>query len=98
MADQEERMSREYLKLDIHVHTARTRTMPTPGWGKIFGLDHDETKYDEMGIEAGVILPGANPECSHSGQRRMEDIASLSGSKSLPILLRRNVMVPQKAE
>ncbi|HCU34415.1 MAG TPA: hypothetical protein DGT21_02905 [Armatimonadetes bacterium] len=54
------------MYIDIHVHTS-----DRPGPNR-YGTDETYATpaqliemYDEVGIEKAVILPGANPECSH---------------------------------
>ncbi len=51
--------------IDIHVHTVRKPGL-TRDCGDTYATPEQLFKaYDELGIERGVLLPKANPECSH---------------------------------
>lgn len=53
-------------KIDIHVHSCLKKAMPRlhlPQLGDYTTPDELRVKYDEMGIEFGVQLPGVSPEC-----------------------------------
>jgi predicted TIM-barrel fold metal-dependent hydrolase len=59
--------------IDIHVHT---RSMPGPDrWGKQAYATPEQliARYDEIGVEKGVLLPGVSPECAFAPQSN-EDI------------------------
>jgi predicted TIM-barrel fold metal-dependent hydrolase len=65
-------------KIDIHVHTARTHCIPRPGTTETYCSPEELIKkYDELGIEMGVILPEVSPECCNTGIQRLEDIAEI---------------------
>ena len=62
-------------KLDMHIHTARTRNIPKIGTTQtICSPEELIERYDSWGIEAGVILPMVSPECNATvAAQRLED-------------------------
>jgi len=56
------------LFIDIHVHTRRTPGLPR--WGEQTYATPQQLieRYDGLGIECGVILPGTGPECAYQVQ------------------------------
>lgn len=63
--------------IDIHVHTRKVAGFPR--WGKQAYAKPEQLleKYDRLGIEKGVLLPGVSPECSFVPQS-MEEILEIS--------------------
>jgi len=60
-------------KIDIHVHTRDYGGIELPRNLKVGGdtyatADVIRQKYDDWGIEYGILLPGLGPECSHCPQ------------------------------
>ena len=58
--------------IDIHVHT---RTIPGPPLGGKQAFATPEqllARYEPIGVEAAVLLPGVSPECSHVPQSNEE--------------------------
>ena len=59
-------MARLVKKIDIHVHSCLKKAMPRlhlPQLGDYTTPDELRARYDELGIEFGVQLPGVSPEC-----------------------------------
>ncbi|NLD88534.1 MAG: amidohydrolase family protein [Clostridiales bacterium] len=51
-------------KIDIHVHTSAMRGIHRFNNGGTYATPMElRAMYDAIGVEKGVILPGANPEC-----------------------------------
>lgn len=62
-------------KIDIHVHTRARRIINRLGTSSTYCTPEELlVKYEYLGIEKGVILPGANPECSYGCQSQEEVI------------------------
>jgi predicted TIM-barrel fold metal-dependent hydrolase len=67
--------------IDIHVHTRKTPGFPRGG-GPVYTTPDELTRrYDKLGIEKGVLLPGVNPECAVVPQSNEEviEIAETTG-------------------
>ena len=62
-------------KMDMHIHTARNRSIPQPGTTENLCTPEELIeRFDLWGIEAGVILPMVNPECNSTAPaQRLED-------------------------
>jgi len=62
--------------IDIHVHTWRIPGPPNLS-GKGFYSTPEQLiqRYDKLGIEQGVLLPGVNPECSYAPQSNQDIMA-----------------------
>jgi predicted TIM-barrel fold metal-dependent hydrolase len=60
--------------IDIHVHFRRSPGFPR--WGKQAYSTPEQLieRYDKLGIEKAVVLPGVSPECSHVPQSNEEVI------------------------
>ncbi len=58
--------------IDIHVHTRRVPGPPR-GNGQTYATPEQLlARYDAIGVERGVVLPGVSPECSHVPQSNEE--------------------------
>jgi len=67
--------------IDIHVHF---RSLPGfPRWGNPAYATPEQLieRYDQLGIEKAVVLPGVNPECSYVPQSNQEilEVANRTG-------------------
>ena len=61
--------------IDIHVHT-RMYKPPMRGGKQAYTMpDELIVRYDEIGVEQAVLLPGVNPECAYAPQSNEEIIA-----------------------
>ena len=72
--------------IDIHVHTRRA-PMPDRGGGPAYTTPEQLIeRYDQMGVEKAVLLPGVNPECSYVPQSVQEviDIAREYPDRFIP--------------
>lgn len=58
--------------IDIHVHTRRLPGPPRAGGATYAAPDQLIRRYDEIGVERAVLLPGVSPECSHVPQSNQE--------------------------
>lgn len=66
-------------KIDIHVHTMKTRGLPRPG-GDTFPTPQELLFiYDKIGVERGVVLPEIFMECSYdtTSNREAEETVNL---------------------
>ena len=60
--------------IDIHVHTRKYRP-PMRGGKQAYTMPDELIKrYDEIGVEQAVLLPGVNPECAYAPQSNEEII------------------------
>lgn len=50
--------------IDIHVHKRKVPGFPRGGKQSFSTPDQLIGRYDQIGIEKGVLLPGCNPECN----------------------------------
>jgi predicted TIM-barrel fold metal-dependent hydrolase len=58
--------------IDIHVHTRRIAGPPRAD-GKTYATPEQLlARYDEIGVERAVLLPGVSPECAHVPQSNEE--------------------------
>lgn len=60
--------------IDIHAHTRRLPCYPRANGESYATPEQLIAAYDELGIERGVILPTANPECCHGPQSNEESL------------------------
>ncbi len=61
--------------IDIHVHT-RMFQHPRRGGKQAYTMpDELIARYDKIGVEQAVLLPGVNPECAYAPQSNEEIIA-----------------------
>jgi len=72
--------------IDIHVHVRR---IPGPPRGKKPSYSTPEQlleRYDKIGVERAVLLPGVNPECSYVPQSNEEviEIAQMYPDRFIP--------------
>lgn len=58
--------------IDIHVHTRRRPGATRNGKQAYSTPEQLLRRYDELGIEKGVLLPGVSPECSYAPQSNEE--------------------------
>jgi len=58
--------------IDIHVHTRSIPGPPRRGKQAYATPEQLLERYDAIGVEAGVLLPGVSPECSHAPQSNQE--------------------------
>ena len=73
--------------IDIHVHTRRLRGPPRDDSGQTYASpDELLRRYDEIGVERAVVLPGVSPECTHCPQSNEEviELAELSRGRFIP--------------
>ncbi len=54
--------------IDIHVHVRRVPGFPRAGKQAYATPEQLIGRYDELGVEQAVLLPGASPECAYQGQ------------------------------
>jgi predicted TIM-barrel fold metal-dependent hydrolase len=67
----------DFKFIDIHVHVQRTKGFPRPD-GSVFALPEDLiSRYDELGIFCGVLLPCVCPDCSTHVQS-VDDVIEIS--------------------
>lgn len=62
--------------IDIHVHTRKFPCFPRGDTSVYTPPEELLARYDKIGVEKGVILPGVNPECSH-GVQSVEEVLDL---------------------
>ncbi len=60
--------------IDIHVHTRRIPGPLRQGKQAYSTPEQLITRYDAIGVESAVLLPGVNPECSYVPQSNEEVI------------------------
>lgn len=60
--------------IDIHVHTRRIPGPPRRGKQAYATPEQLIERYDKLGIETAVLLPGVNPECAYVPQSNEEVI------------------------
>ncbi len=60
--------------IDIHVHTRKIPGMARSGKQAYATPEQLIERYDALGIESAVLLPGVNPECSYVPQSNEEVI------------------------
>ena len=73
--------------IDIHVHTRRLPGPPRDESGQTYASpDELLRRYDEIGVERAVVLPGVSPECCHCPQSNEEviELAEGSGGRLVP--------------
>lgn len=72
--------------IDIHVHTRRIPGPPRADGGCFATPEELIKQYDELGIEAAVLLPGVTPECEFEPQSVMEvlEICQLHPGRFVP--------------
>ncbi|GAG24966.1 unnamed protein product, partial [marine sediment metagenome] len=73
--------------IDIHVHTRRLPGPPRDESGQTYASpDELLRRYDEIGVERAVVLPGVSPECCHCPQSNEEviELAEASGGRLVP--------------
>ena len=73
--------------IDIHVHTRRLPGPPRDESGQTYASpDELLRRYDEIGVERAVVLPGVSPECCHCPQSNEEviELAEASGGRLIP--------------
>jgi hypothetical protein len=58
--------------IDIHVHFRSTPGFPRAGGQTYATPEQLIERYDAIGVERAVVLPGVNPECSHVPQSNEE--------------------------
>jgi len=58
--------------IDIHVHTRRIPGPPRRGKQAYATPEQLLERYDAIGVESAVLLPGVNPECSYVPQSNQE--------------------------
>jgi len=58
--------------IDIHVHTRRIPGPPRADGSTYATPEQLLARYDEIGVERAVLLPGVNPECAHVPQSNEE--------------------------
>lgn len=58
--------------IDIHVHTRRIPGPPRANGQTYATPEQLIARYDAMGVECAVLLPGVSPECSHVPQSNQE--------------------------
>ena len=60
-------------KIDMHVHLKARREINRIGSGSTYCLPEELlAKYEELGVDRGVILPEVNPECLYGSQSQEE--------------------------
>ena len=72
--------------IDIHVHTRRLAG-PARGNGQTYASPAELIeRFEELGIERAVVLPGVSPECCHVPQSNEEiiELAENSGGRFIP--------------
>ena len=65
--------------IDIHVHTRRIPGPPRGGKPSYATPEQLIERYNSMGVEFGVLLPGVNPECAYVPQSN-EEVIEISES------------------
>ena len=72
--------------IDIHVHVRKRPAPLRHGKQAYIAPQQLIERYDKLGIERGVLLPGANPECSVQNQSNEEvlEIAELYPDRFIP--------------
>ena len=72
--------------IDIHCHTRRTPGFPRRGKPAYATPEQLIRRFDELGVERGVLLPGVNPECAYAPQSNEEilDIAREFPGRFIP--------------
>jgi len=72
--------------IDIHVHTRRIPG-PARSNGQTYATpDELLARYDAIGVERAVVLPGVSPECAHVPQSNEEviEVSAQSGGRFIP--------------
>jgi len=72
--------------IDIHVHTRRIPGPPRGGKQAYATPEQLIERYDELGVEKAVLLPGVSPECAYAPQSNEEvlEIARDFGGRFIP--------------
>jgi hypothetical protein len=65
--------------IDIHVHVRKTRGFPRGGKQAYVTPEQLVQRFDDEGVERGVILPRSSPECSYSLQTFEEVLEICAG-------------------
>ncbi len=63
--------------IDMHVHTRKVPGFPRRGKQTYATPEQLIARYDKLGIERGVIMAGASPECSHVPQS-LEEVLEIA--------------------
>ena len=63
--------------IDMHVHVRKVPGFPREGKQTYATPAQLLERYDAMGVERAVMLPGASPECSH-GNESMEEVLEIA--------------------
>lgn len=66
--------------IDIHVHVRRRAGPPRRGKAAYATPDQLLERYDALGIEKGVLLPGVSPECAYAPQSN-EEVLEIAGER-----------------
>lgn len=64
-------------KIDIHVHTVLKRGLPRLNGSHFATPDELRSMYDEIGVEMGVLLPAAAPDCYDGAEATNEDVMQI---------------------
>jgi uncharacterized protein len=72
--------------IDIHVHTRRVPGPPRANGSTYATPEQLLARYDEIGVECGVLLPSASPECADMPQSNEEvlDICDAHPGRFIP--------------
>lgn len=63
--------------IDIHLHTVRWKSLPRDESGDNYASPEELiAKMDETGVDKGILLPGASPECA-TQRSTVEDILEI---------------------
>lgn len=67
--------------IDIHAHTRKVPGFPRAGKQPYSTPEQLIERYDKLGIEKGVLLPGGSPECEYASQSNEEvlEVANQTG-------------------